>query len=167
MAEEKQNGLDELFSKYEERKQKESEKEKIRQSEQKALRDKTIELITKTIIPVMEEFKKKCEAKGYHAEIERMIGHPIYPYVEFSFTLKYVPAISLPKISFSHSDAGKIKIEVEINTDKSRQSVSGHGGIIENYGFGVGGKQQEVEKVTEQDIKINLKLFIQKVLETN
>ncbi len=153
MTDEKQKGLNELFSEYEERKQKESEKEKIRQSEEKALRNKAIGLITKTIIPVMEEFKKKCEEKGHLAKIEDRVVS-----VEFSFTPKkqeLLSYVSPSKIKYSHSDKGKITIS---------RNIAGRGA---SSLYNLMADEIEVEEVTEQSIKVTLGSFIKNVLKAN
>jgi len=155
--EENKNELDKLFSEYEERKQKEREKEEIRQSEQQALRDKTIESITKTIIPIMLEFKKKCEEKGYYVAIVQRLKNHSYPNVEFSFKPKqqdpFSGYIASSTITFTHSDEGKIIIKRDIEGKQSANL---------NYADEIA-----VETVNKQSIRVTLESFIKNVLKAN
>lgn len=144
MADEKQKGLDGLFSEYEERKQKESKEKKLKQSEENALRDKTIECITNTIIPILLKRKEEIEAKGHHVVITQNLENP-YPTVEFSFTPKDEQS---SKILFKHSGKGTIEIEKAINY---RQ--------VSPYNV-----EEKHEKVTEQWVEITLFNFIKEVL---
>ena len=145
--------LEEMFLKYEKRKQIKSEESKLLQSKAKALRDKTIECITKTIIPVMDKFVKEIVAKGHHVVITKNleIGCPT---VAFSLTLNDL--LQFSEISFIHSDAGTIKIETKIGTER--------GTVRDTSPFQIAEKH---EKVTEQWVETMLLSFIEDVLKAN
>ena len=152
MADEEKKGLDELFSEYKQRKQKGRLNREIKQSEKQALLDEKLELIDNTIMPILENYKMKCEANGHHVEITE---NRRTPKVEFSFMPMDVPITS--EITFIYSDAGKINIEGRIYSDEGSQSV---------YKYGVE-RLQDVEKVTKQWVETQLLRFIKAVLEAS
>ncbi len=162
MADEGQKERDKLFRNHKERKQKQKEEEELKQSKENASRDRTIELINTTIIPVLKRLTKEIEAQGYQAEVVEMFEHSNYPLVGFRFTpimkntdpIHSLRHINPSKISFMYSGVGTIKVEREINTAQGKE-------------YGGTELEQLEEKVTEKWIEIQLSRFIEAVLKAN
>lgn len=119
--------LDHLLDGYDARKKSEKEADEQKLSQEKDLRDKTVEVLKTIILPVLNEMSTVVQQRGHECKIIEANETSSTPDVKLLFTPLYKDRDNFTRphlsgLSFTHTPNGRIEVHQEFNVKGQQRS---------------------------------------------
>lgn len=150
--------IDDMFAKFNERKNREKEARAVKDAEHSAFREKAVAIIEQHVMPVLEEISSGLRQRGHEAKISANTEHYSYPSAQLSFRVvssephSYVSESTLSFATTTSEDAMEARRTIWSASGKDESHSHGHP------------SSKALSEVTSEWVKAQTLSFVQSVL---